>query len=532
MKRNCHIREFKILQFSNGTDFTLPGSTEDRYTYAYSYDNFGRLTSSSRYAGPSVSPNNIFTEKNLTYDRNGNMTLDALRNITLTYDINNLVSSVSRNDTILSNYTYLADGTKYKVMQGTESLGSSNSRSGRLYLGPMTYRFEPAGTVPSVTSDMFYLENVDSECGRVVVFRRKTANGQNVTSSFTTLFSVNDHLGSTRAVMDAVGNILERNAYYPFGLQTDQGNDFPNMSSTLTALYPRYINPSATRRDLYNGKEIQSIAGTDYLDYGFRQYDPVTARWMAVDPKAEKYLSMTLYGYCAENPINFIDNIGLKIDDYYDYVTGRYLGTDGASTNNMRIIRDDIFHNIVSNHGGTSKTEEATSELQENSKIITVEREKINNDIITIVDKSYETRIENALYLLLDRENAILTSELSHNRGNTNNRSHINGNWASSTKILLHEKGNNLIVIAQIHGHPKSTSDLITLSGASDFDASGAQKNLIPVYAVDAMKKRKGKQVPIHRANPDGTIDNNIGYTIGMGPFNAFDIARDAMNRR
>ena len=164
-------------------------------------------------------------------------------------------------------------------MQGTESLGSSNSRSGRLYLGPMTYRFEPAGTVPSVTSDMFYLENVDSECGRVVV-------------------------------MDAAGNILERNAYYPFGLQTDQENDFPNMSSTLTALYPRYINPSATRRDLYNGKEIQSIAGTDYLDYGFRQYDPVTARWMAVDPKAQKYLSMTPYSYCAGNPINFIDLLG------------------------------------------------------------------------------------------------------------------------------------------------------------------------------------------------------------------------------
>ena len=42
------------------------------------------------------------------YDGNGNMTLDALRNISITYDINNLVSTVSRNDTILSNYTYLA----------------------------------------------------------------------------------------------------------------------------------------------------------------------------------------------------------------------------------------------------------------------------------------------------------------------------------------------------------------------------------------------------------------------------------------
>ena len=152
--------------------------------------------------------------------------------------------------------------------------------------------------------------NVKPGSGFLVVLRRKTANGQSATSGFTTLFSAGDHLGSTRAVMDAAGNILERNAYYPFGLQTDLGNDFPNTSSTLPALYPRYINPSATRRDLYNGKEIQTIAGTDYLDYGFRQYDPVTARWMAVDPKAQKYLSMTPYSYCAGNPINFIDLLG------------------------------------------------------------------------------------------------------------------------------------------------------------------------------------------------------------------------------
>ena len=152
--------------------------------------------------------------------------------------------------------------------------------------------------------------NVKPGSGLLVVLRRKTANGQSVTINFTTLFSVSDHLGSTRVVMDAAGTILERNAYYPFGLQTDQGNDFPNMSSTLPALYPRYINPSATRRDLYNGKEIQSIAGTDYLDYGFRQYDPVTARCMAVDPKAEKYLTLTPYSYCAGNPIITIDYNG------------------------------------------------------------------------------------------------------------------------------------------------------------------------------------------------------------------------------
>ena len=193
----------------------------------------------------------------------------------------------------MSNYTYLADGTKYWVMEGNVKPGS----------------------------------------GLLVVFRRKTANGQNVTSSFTTLFSVNDHLGSTRVVMDAAGNILERNAYYPFGLQTDLGNDFPNMSSTLTALYPRYINPSATRRDLYNGKEIQTIAGTDYLDYGFRQYDPVTARWMAVDPIADSTYTLSPYTFCLNSPISTIDSIGCNVTDYYNiYGYLLFKTNDGLNT--------------------------------------------------------------------------------------------------------------------------------------------------------------------------------------------------------
>ena len=587
------ITEWETIQGSDGADMTKPGSTQTASTYAFAYDSFGRLMESARYAGSNVTATNTYTERGLAfdsngnilsltrygasaatsqdsllysysgnrirtlagkhnskdishqaegdtnagtedyrYDGNGNMTYDALRHIAMTYDINNLVSTVSRNDTILSNYTYLADGTKYKVMGVNDELGGNGFSSGRLYLGPLTYKLEPAGTVPSVTSDMFYLENADSECGRAVVLRRKTANGQSVTTNFTTLFSVSDHLGSSRAVMDAAGNILERNAYYPLGLQTDQGNAFPEISSSLTTLYPRYINSSSTRRDLYNGKEIQTIAGTDYLDYGFRQYDPMTGRWMAVDPKAEKYLTLTPYNYCDENPIRNTDIWGLFIDDYYDYLTGRYLGTDGSSTNNMRIIRADVFHNIVDKNGGQSVSEKATLGLQDpaNSKIITVDYETINKDVLTIADGSFETKIENALYLVLDRDNAVLTSELSDNEDNTNNISHIKGDWAQSTKILRH--GNNLIVIAHIHGHPSSTSELITISGVSDIDAVGAQQNSIPVYAVDAMKERKGRQVPIHRANPDGTKDNNIGYTCGKGDYEVFDIARDAMNRR
>ena len=107
-------------------------------------------------------------------------------------------------------------------------------------------------------------------------------------TSYTTLFFIRDHLGSIRAVTDAQGNILERNAYYPFGLQINQYMAFPTITTSLATLYPNSISSLPARRDLYNGKEIQTAAGTDYLYYGFRQYDTTSARWFNIDPMAEK----------------------------------------------------------------------------------------------------------------------------------------------------------------------------------------------------------------------------------------------------
>ena len=556
------ITEWETSQYSNGTDFTLPGSTADRYTYAYSYDNFGRLTSSERFEGTSGSATNDFSEKNLsfdrngniltltrygngnsdikdnftyfysgnrierllgtyngsaithteqnnqvsgtadyTYDGNGNMTLDALRNITLTYDINNLVSTVSRNDTLLSTYHYLADGTKYKVID--------SDNNGRVYIGPFSYTTAKSGnTVYS------YLEGIDTDGGRIMIVRKQS--GTQNTYDYTTAFFVKDHLGSTRVMLNAQGDILERNAYYPFGLQMNQGKAYPTLTERLPQLYSGYISPTPTRRDLYNGKEIQTAAGTDYLDYGFRQYDPVTARWMAVDPKAEKYLPLTPYSYCSGNPISLIDGKGDIFDGYISRQTGRYLGNDMAPSNDLRVVDEKIYFSIKMNNYGKIGLY-STLQLQKNSALVNYSRKDIDNGLKDMVENTLSEGNEYNIFITLDtQENKII---LQQGPVGDNSHTDISLSYTKGGGAYYEEYGDRYIIMATAHGHPLTNDETKTnISSVSDEDKQSAYDLKIPIYAVDAF----GGIPYIHSASPNGTTRNKIAV------YNEnFDIVQD-----
>ena len=109
-------------------------------------------------------------------------------------------------------------------------------------------------------------------------------------------YNLTDHLGNVRATFyknpnGQLAEVIQRDDYYAFGLRK---MGIPN---------------SNVNKYLYNGKELQEELGQ--YDYGARFYDPVIARWNAVDPLAENHHGVSSYAYVLNNPMNFIDPLGL-----------------------------------------------------------------------------------------------------------------------------------------------------------------------------------------------------------------------------
>jgi len=196
------------------------------------------------------------------YDGNGNMTRDARRNFTVTYNELNLPKAVSGGTAAA--YTYDATGRKLRSVIGTAATD---------YIDGIEWE--------GSTLNMIHMEE-----GRIL-------------PSGVYEYMLRDHLGNTRTGFssDALTSVKFRADYYPFGHVYNQGG--------VTSPKNRY---------LYNGKELQD--GTEYYDYGARFYDPVIGRFATVDPLSESMRRHSPYSYGFNNPMRFIDPDGMAPFDW------------------------------------------------------------------------------------------------------------------------------------------------------------------------------------------------------------------------
>lgn len=107
-----------------------------------------------------------------------------------------------------------------------------------------------------------------------------------------------DGLGSVSEITDWQGNPLEKYTYDEYGSFTiKDGGDNP-----LT------YSPSGNRF-YFTGREYDFLAGLYY--YRARYYDPSIGRFLQTDPIGYEG-GINLYTYCNNNPVNWVDSLGLS----------------------------------------------------------------------------------------------------------------------------------------------------------------------------------------------------------------------------
>lgn len=194
--------------------------------------------------------------------------IEQLARLQISYNLCNLPKQITAEDGTLVNYTYFADGTKFKAIDATGK--------GFVYTGSLRWSVQNGTLTP---------ESVAITGGRALY--------NDVDEPWSANYYITDHLGSVRAVTDAEGEVLGTFDYMPYG------SEISSRSNTTTDYR-------------FTGKERQSMVNNSIYD-SFARFQNTYGRFMSIDPKAESFYHISPYAYCAGDPVNLVDPDGEKI---------------------------------------------------------------------------------------------------------------------------------------------------------------------------------------------------------------------------
>jgi RHS repeat-associated protein len=272
---------------------TIGGTTD---TYDYQYDLAGRLkevkknsVTTASYTYDSTS-NRIgvnggtyddqdrliqYGSTTYTYTANGELQTRTTGAQTTTYqydELGNLVQANLPNGTVID---YIMDGSNRRIVRKVNGA----LVQGFLYQGALSPIAELDGA-NNIVSRFVYATHIN-----VPDYMIKGGNTYRI---------ITDHLGSPRLVIDsATGVIAQRMDYDEFG-------------KVITDTNPGF-QPFGFAGGMYD-------RDTGLVRFGARDYDAETGRWTAKDPIKIAGGDTNLYRYVGNNPMNYIDSMGLKLE--------------------------------------------------------------------------------------------------------------------------------------------------------------------------------------------------------------------------
>ncbi|MFC2146804.1 RHS repeat domain-containing protein, partial [Acidobacteriota bacterium] len=219
-----------------------------------------------------------FDQWGLAYDKNGNLTQKGTQK--MYFDFRNQAVRVTEGTTTTENkYDALGRRLQKVVTSGSQAYTENFYHSGHQVI-------EVRDGNDQVKRQFIYGNGIDE------VIRMDAYYGSTITPYY---FHTNA-IGSTTAVADANGQVVERYKYSLFGMPTFMdaaGNEIPN--STIG------------NNILFQGREYEPE--TNFYYFRARHLDPIMGRFLQVDPMGYQD-SMNLYQAFNMNPVNFVDPFG------------------------------------------------------------------------------------------------------------------------------------------------------------------------------------------------------------------------------
>lgn len=229
------------------------------------------------------------------YNANGNLTTktDATGSWTYTWDYENRLMQASKASGATVTYNYDALGRR---VQGSSTVTGTTKF---VYDGADVLR--DLNGIGNTIVDYLNGPGIDNKLRQI--------------SGGAALYFIQDHLGTTRALADASGNVASSLDYDSYG----------NISSG-----------SASTRYTYTGREIDSDVGLIY--YRARWYDPEQGRFISEDPIGLE-AGLNVYGYVNSNPVNFADPLGLYPPNQRRGAAAWLALTEGKQDDALRLMR-------------------------------------------------------------------------------------------------------------------------------------------------------------------------------------------------